>query len=112
MLLTNVLGCDSSRTLFLEFTIIDTSIQQIGPSLHAALDTDSWKWNDCSLVYIGGSDISTFAHNANGAFAVEITKENYIDSSSCIPIQGFRFVEKGLKSIKVDPNPPEGKTVH
>lgn len=109
--LTNSLGCDSVLQINLTITAIDTTVNySLGtsnPTLKAEETGATYQWIDCATGKpIPGATNNTFAPTYNGSFAVELTKNNCVDTSGChsltnVSIQDLEFA----RSIKLFPNP-------
>lgn len=108
---TNTGGCDSIVTLHLIInskniiishdTLTSNSIKLTAPS------SDHYQWLDCNNGYaiLVGDTNQSFVASTNGSFAVEITRNNCIDTSVCSPlISGLRENDVNPKPI-IYPNP-------
>lgn len=109
--LQNVAGCDSNLTLNLIIHEIDTTVTPNGITLASnQTGTVSYQWLNCpSFSVIPGATSQTFTANANGSYAVKITKNGCIDTSSC-----YEVVEVSVNNpiidlgLKLYPNPTNG----
>jgi hypothetical protein len=110
--LTNVAGCDSVITLDLTIHTIDTIVTQSGVTLMANQTVGVYQWIDCNNgnAPIAGATAQSFTALANGDYAVIITVNNCIDTSSC-----FNVVVSSIpttmdeKTVRVYPNPTIGQ---
>ncbi len=88
---------------------VDTSVTQNGLTLTANADTTaSFQWVDCdnSNAPISGETNSSFTATVNGNYAVEVTEDACVSTSSCHAILGVG-IKDGLSSTNVHiyPNP-------
>ncbi len=105
-------GCDSLVTLDLTLVSVSTSVTISYNDLTAVETGASYQWLDCSNGYsaIPGETNQTFMTMNSGSYAVEISKFNCIDTSSCFSIVWTNTEEQVLeKQILVHPNPTTGK---
>lgn len=111
-LLTNAAGCDSLVTLNLTInSVSDITTSVSGISITANNTTATYQWLNCDNSYaiIGGEIGQTFSATANGNYAVEITENGCVDTSSCVAITTVGILENtfGDKFV-VYPNPTSG----
>lgn len=107
----NAEGCDSILTIDLSFNSPDTSVSVFGDSLVANQSGANYQWIDCANNYtpIIGASQRGYKPSSNGNYAVVITLNNCIDTSSC-----HQLITTGLKKhlnqdfISVYPNPSNG----
>jgi hypothetical protein len=108
---TNAGGCDSIVTLHLVInnknivvlydTLSSSAIKLTAPS------SDHYQWLDCLNGYaiLVGDTNQSFIGLSNGSFAVEIKRNNCIDTSACSPfISGLKEDDFNAKP-KIYPNP-------
>ncbi|MBK9190222.1 MAG: T9SS type A sorting domain-containing protein [Crocinitomicaceae bacterium] len=111
--LTSVLnGCDSIVTLDLTLNSVDNSVTQSGFSLTADEITATYQWLDCDNSYsaLSGETSQTFDAASDGNYAVEVTSNGCIDTSTCFVISGIGFNENNnLNTFSVSPNPSTGE---
>ncbi len=97
----NAQNCDSIIAINLTVTIISTVVGQTGNNRLTATETGaSYQWLDC------GNGFTTLVNDTNrfydptysGSFAVQITKNGCIDTSSCITVTGVGIEESAIKS--------------
>jgi hypothetical protein len=81
-------GCDSIITLNLTINNVDTAISANGINLTAVAGDATYQWLDCSVDYtpIAGATAQSYIAIENGAYAVEVTQTNCVDTSRCIEI--------------------------
>ncbi len=108
----NQAGCDSILTINLSITTIDTTVTQNGYSLSANDSTASYQWLDCnnSFAIIQGETQQNFSPNIDGTYAVELTKNNCVDTTTCFIISGIGIDETDNKP-SIYPNPSNGKFI-
>lgn len=89
-------------------TPIDTSLSQNGIQLTANDSTaDSYQWFDCNNnLNLVGDTSRTFTALSNGIYAVIMTKNGCVDTSSCIPIIGVGLDDyTKMKAFQILQNP-------
>jgi len=106
------LGCDSLVTLELDLTTIDLQVNINNDELSAsAILASNYQWLDCNdnFMSIIGETNQSFFPSEDGSYAVEITKENCIDTSQCIDyiVTSTAQIEKIIE-INIYPNPGNG----
>ncbi|MFK7784104.1 MAG: choice-of-anchor Q domain-containing protein [Crocinitomicaceae bacterium] len=109
--LQNVNGCDSIVTLILEIPQIDTSLNVINNILSSNHSGDSYQWIQCDSLnsIISGATSVSYAPLTNGEYAVIITDNGCVDTSSCATVStlGLLSVENP-NQLRVYPNPSNG----
>lgn len=110
--LTNVNGCDSFVTLDLTFGgNVDVSTVQNGHTVTANNSTATYAWLDCDNNYslIPGETNQSFTAGAFGNYAVEISENGCIDTSTCQVLVPLGVIEQSFKDeLVVVPNPNSG----
>lgn len=110
--LTDDLGCSVTDSLFYKIKSIDTIVTKSGNIL-TAWETDAqYQWLNCYSGYakIIGETNQSFTPITNGSYAVEITKDGCIDTSSCHKVIITGIIENTFgDKLKVYPNPTNGK---
>jgi hypothetical protein len=104
-------GCDSTMMLALTIENIDTNISQTGQVLSSNHSGANYQWLDCNdnNSIISGETNQTYSPPQAGNYAVEITKNNCIDTSTCYSYFSVSIVENNdLSEILVSPNPTNG----
>lgn len=107
-------SCDSLVTLHLTIDTIDNSISASGQLLTAHALNVSYQWLDCDndFAALPGDTSPTFTATANGHYAVEVRRNNCVDTSACVAVQSVGiFSAQAAGRIAVYPNPSSG-TVH
>jgi len=106
----NAAGCDSTITINLTVTNIDTSV--VFDAGTAALESlqfgATYQWLDCDSAQnaLAGATNQIYAPSQNGSFAVEVTMAGCVDTSSCHIVNSVGIDEKELvNQINVYPNP-------
>ncbi len=86
---------------------VDTSLNQNGVTLTSNEAAASYQWLDCDNGFtpINGENSQSFTATANGNFAVEITLNGCVDTSSCIAISVLSLTENKNEGITVYPVP-------
>ena len=82
------INCDTLSWYHISETLIDTSITQNHDTLFALPDYTAYQWLECeTMTPISGANSYYFVSDLSGSFAVEITNQNCVDTSSCHWIQ-------------------------
>ncbi len=108
--LVNAEGCDSIITLNLTINTINTSITQTGLVLTAGEVGVNYQWLDCSAMsIITGSTSQSYTATENGEYAVIVSNNICLDTSSCFAVTNVGIVENSFGSdFIVFPNPTKG----
>lgn len=112
-LLTNVAGCDSTRVLYLTInTVSNNAIINNAPTLNAVLagSTVSYQWLDCDNGFapIQGETSQSFTATVNGNYAVQITENGCVDTSSCALVDNLNLADLKHDIFTMYPNPSSG----
>ncbi len=105
--LTSAKNCDSIIQQTLIVSSVDTGVTRVNSFvLEANIFATSYVWLDCNNnTPINGATAKAFAPSANGSYAVEITENGCVDTSSCYAIIGVGISVLKKQNIKVYPNP-------
>ncbi|MDD2634545.1 MAG: T9SS type A sorting domain-containing protein, partial [Bacteroidales bacterium] len=111
--LTNSFACDSIITLNLIINQTpDTSVTQDGITLTANASGVTYQWLDCdnNLEPLVGETSQSFTATVDGVYAVEVSENDCIGTSSCfqISVEGILKNTYGTE-IFVYPNPTNGR---
>src|SRR5690606_9066305 len=70
----------------------------------------SYVWIDCvNNVIIPGENDQSFTATANGSYAVQLTENSCVDTSTCILISTVDLIENSFSGkVRVYPNPTKG----
>ena len=84
----NYRGCDSIITVYLTVYTIDTSVTINGNMLTSNASGVNYKWLNCSNGFsaIPGENSQSYTPATGGNYAVEITQNACVDTSSCYPV--------------------------
>ena len=110
-ILQNAAGCDSTVTLDLEITEVDTDVEEVDENtLEAEEDEDAtYQWLDCSDNYapIAGETNATFTTETSGDYAVEVSIDGCTDTSDCYTITSTVGINDlaAQYGIQLFPNP-------
>ena len=111
--LINAAGCDSVVTLNLTINSvseINTSLDGLTMTATNANATYQWLNCDNNFGIINDETNQTFTATTNGNFAVELTENGCVDTSSCVEITTVGILENTFcQEINVFPNPTNGK---
>ena len=109
----SVNGCDSTVNLNLSIlTGGDTSLALTDSSIIANEKNATYQWLNCSAAYIAIANETgvEFTPTDTGYFAVEITKNNCVDTSACILYKPTSITKNSIFSeVKLYPNPANNK---
>ncbi len=109
-ILSTTSGCDSLLIISLIETIIDTSLQINSSTITANMSNATYQWLDCnnSRGRVLGATGQSYTPNFSGSFAVKISYNGCVDTSSCESVSlagmGMEDISKSLK-LAVYPNP-------
>jgi hypothetical protein len=113
--LINAAGCDSVVTLNLTInSVSDINTSSDGLTLTAINSNATYQWLYCDNNYgmINDETNQTFTATTSGNFAVELTENGCVDTSSCVEITTVGILENTFSpKIKVFPNPTSGKVL-
>lgn len=106
-------GCDSILTLDLNIKQVDTSINNFNPSFYAnAVVNASYQWLDCNAGFslITGEVNQGYTAIQNGSYAVEVTQNGCVDTSSCYVVSDIVSIGSLSSSLLpfLSPNPNSG----
>ncbi len=100
-------GCDSVVTQSLNVITVDVSVTQNGNDITANATGATFQWLDCgnSNNIINGETSATYTATFSGDYAVEVTQNGCIDTSSCTSINVVGLAEITSQTISLFPNP-------
>lgn len=104
---TTVYGCDSTLQLNVTIHHLDTSVVQSTTLLTANEPNASYQWVRCNpTVILNGANAQSYTATADGEYAVILSKNGCVDTSSCHEVKILDIVEfsKGA-SLQLYPNP-------
>ncbi len=103
-------NCDSTLYLDLSLTMIDTAVLVMNTVLAAADSNAQYQWVDCNQNYIplSNGNQRQYVVQSNGSYAVILTKNSCVDTSSCVEINNIGVDEYTNLWAKVYPNPTDG----
>lgn len=109
--ITTSLGCNSSDTVIVTETSVNTSVSQSGVMLTANDTGASYQWINCNgNIPISVATNQSFTATTDGNYAVIITQNSCSDTSSCYNISTTNIVENSFAStVIIYPNPSTGK---
>ncbi|UKN02623.1 T9SS type A sorting domain-containing protein [Paracrocinitomix mangrovi] len=104
----NIGGCDSIITIALTINDVDTSVTAGVNSLTANSNLGTFQWLDCGNSYaVVNGATSNIYNGSTGNFAVEVTANGCVDTSSCYALT-LSFDEYELGGLNIYPNPNNG----
>jgi hypothetical protein len=110
--LQNSMDCDSIITINLTINTVDTSVTRTSAVILTANATNAtYRWLNCNQNYalIPGATAKAFTALVNGSYAVEITQNGCVDTSSCYTINSVGLMEDTPALLpRVYPNPGSG----
>ena len=108
----NHMGCDSVIDINLSIVNTDTTLFLLGSSLANNEFSAAFQWLDCNSNYavIPNQTAQLFTPTQNGNYALEITKNGCVDTTSCFAYTLVGNQELSLEnSIQIFPNPSNGQ---
>lgn len=106
-------GCDSLVSLDLTINAIpNVSTTTVDETITANNASASYQWLDCdnNFALIAGETSASFEATTSGNYAVQLTENGCVDTSSCVAITVIGIVENSFGSnFLVYPNPSNGK---
>ena len=110
--LVNSGGCDSIVTLDLTInSVSDITTSLSGLTIIATNTNAAYQWLDCDNNYsvIAGETGQSFTASQNGNYAVELTENGCIDTTSCVAITTVGIIENSFgHDLLIYPNPTDG----
>jgi len=109
--MNNIAGCDSIISLKLIINMVDESVTTTDPTIVSNAVGANYQWLDCDNNYasLTADTNKIFTASQNGNYAVQVSKNNCVDTSVCISIISTKFIENSTFSeVKVFPNPNDG----
>ena len=110
--LTNSVGCDSVVTLDLTISnVSDLTTTTSGLVISANNIDATYQWLNCDDNYavIVGESGQTYTATSNGNYAVELTENGCVDTSTCVAISTVGILENSFgNNLLVYPNPTNG----
>lgn len=109
--ITNNAFCDSILTINLTINTVDIGVTQTNITLTADAAGADYQWLDCdnSFAVLPGETNPSFTASADGNYAVEVTENGCVDTSSCYTITGVGIAGFSAASTpSVYPNPATG----
>ena len=103
-------GCDSLVTLNLTINTVNTSVTQSGPELTADEPNASYQWLLCpDMTPIVEAIDQSYTASSSGEYAVAVTSNGCVDTSSCYTVTVVSTIEYDLgDAFKIYPNPTDG----
>lgn len=111
--IANAAGCDSSLTLNLSITQVNTSITQNGSTLTSGAIGATYQWIECdSQAILAGETSSTFTATVSGTYAVIVTENGCSDTSACVNVVVVGLTDRQSELAPLlYPNPTQGNFV-
>jgi len=111
VVIPNSKGCDSTITINLTITNLDISVNLISNILTSNAFQTDYQWIDCNnSAPLSGQTNQSLSPPYNGSFAVIISQNGCIDTSSCYDIIITKVIDNNFdNSICVYPNPTLGE---
>ncbi len=107
-IIPNSCGADSIITINLTVNNIDNSVTPHGDTLIANQDGATYQWIDCSdYTPIAGATNQTFIPTVSGSYAVIVTYNDCVDTSTCYTVN-IAGVNPMFASVQIYPNPSNG----
>ncbi len=106
--LTNSTGCDSVITLNLTINPMPVVVVSQNDTLLTAIQAGAnYQWLDCDNAYapIPGETGQGFQPSVNGTYAVEVTLNGCVDTSSCYLVDNIGLSDLYKDILSIHPNP-------
>jgi len=106
----NINGCDSTITINLTVTNIDTTINSSNGTFSSNQNSASYQWYECgaNLTLLVDEVNQDFTPVMNGTYAVEVTVGSCTDLSDCVTIDNVGIDDNLLGELIIFPNPTVG----
>ncbi|PCJ66815.1 MAG: hypothetical protein COA58_04985 [Bacteroidetes bacterium] len=111
---SNILGCDSIVTTNMVIHSIESQTTLTGATIASNQANAQYQWLDCNDTYsiIASAIYQSYTASENGNFAVEVSLNGCLDTSSCVIISTLGVSENSLNDqFKIYPNPTKGDIV-
>jgi hypothetical protein len=100
------MNCDTLSWFHISEVVIDTAVAQSNDTLYAQVGYMNYQWFNCeNMEAVPGANDYYFLPEQGGSYAVEITEQSCVDTSSCHLVQFTGLNENIGKQIIVSPNP-------
>ncbi len=105
--LTAFNGCDSIVALDLTINDIDLTVTNNSPNLFSNQSNAQYQWLDCdnSFSTLVGQTNQNFNATSNGNYAVQISYNNCVDTTSCIAVNNVALCQDCVNEVQIYPNP-------
>jgi hypothetical protein len=106
---TTEMGCDSVYNIFVQVFTVDTTVTIIDNTMYANANNATFSWINCSDGSPLGIYASDFPVLENGEYAVIVTQEGCIDTSSCyvMNVDAIDNFDALAANYHVYPNPAQ-----
>ncbi len=103
----NAMGCDSAITVTLTINTVDTTVTNSDPTLTANANGATYQWIDCDNGNspIAGETSQSFLPSSSGNYAVEVTQNGCVGTSTCEPVISLSNELTDMGELEVYPNP-------
>ncbi len=105
-------GCDSLVTLDLTINnVSDVTTSISGTTISANNTNASYRWIDCdnNSEVIANETGQSFSTSSNGNYAVELTENGCVDTTTCVAITAVGVIENSFgNNLQIYPNPTHG----
>ena len=100
-------GCDSIVALDLTVNDIDLTLTNNSPNLLSNQSNAQYQWLDCDNSYsaLSGQTNQNFTATSNGNYAVQISYNNCVDTTSCIAVNNVALCQDCEEEVTYYPNP-------
>lgn len=104
---TSMYGCDSTLSLTLSIETVEVGVIQLDDTTLSAQATGvGYSWLDCNGAFVAlGETNQQFSANLNGQYAVEITQNGCVDTSTCFSTTSVGITELSDDNWTIFPNP-------
>ncbi len=90
---------------------VNTNVTDNWGILYSSANSATYQWLDCDNNYapIAGANAQSYLPTTNGSYAVEVTENGCVDTSSCTLVNWVNLEElTSEKMVTVHPNPSDG----
>ena len=107
----NQFGCDSILTINITINTVDVGVTNTSPTLSANATGATYQWLDCgnNFTVISGASNQSYTAIVNGNYAVAVTQNGCVDTSTCEVVNNVGVLENSFgNTLSVYPNPTNG----
>jgi hypothetical protein len=107
---TNSCGTSAAQSSTITVNTVNVGVSTTGVTLTAAASPATYQWMNCGTnSIIGGQTNQNYTASANGNYAVIVTQNSCVDTSSCVNVSTVGIAENNSESFTIYPNPSTGQ---